>query len=124
MTDDLIVVLSRRYSIINPAVPKSKYWFNEVLPALDDRRFKQMMRVTRTQFGLILSLIENQNVFISRNKQETPVATQLAVVLYRLGCSGEGGTIAKISTLFGLGDGGSVDRLTKRVFMVIRVHLS
>jgi len=98
-------------------VPKSLAWLSQVLPNLDEMRFKIMMRMTRPQFGMILELIQHDPVFLN-DKKQLSVSTQLAIVLFRLGSYGSGNSIAKLATLFGVGDGGTVDRVTSRVFQV------
>lgn len=76
-----------------------------------------MLRCTRTQFNVILALIENHAVFHGKNSQKQfSVQFQLAIVLYRLGSNGEGATLGKVAALFGVGDGGSIDKITLRVF--------
>ncbi len=115
----MATILSRRYTVPSTLVPKSTMWIREVLPALDEKRFKQMLRVNRQQFSVIISLIENHAVFHGDgSSRQLPVSTQLAITLFRLGSSGTGASTSKISTLFGLGDGGTIHRTTKRVIQV------
>lgn len=106
---------------IHDSVPKSTTFIYKVVPLYDDDRFKILFRVSRRTFQIILNLIRNDPVF-ERNKRgrpQHPVDLQLMVVLYRLGCYGEASSIAKTAFLFGLGDGGTVQNITKRVFSVI-----
>jgi len=64
--------------------------------------------------------IQGHKVFQGKNSgRQFPIATQLALVFYRLGCSGDGGSVMKMTSLFGIGDGGTLDKITKRVFKVI-----
>lgn len=96
-------------------VPKNLKWFDEILPQLDDKRFKMHIRCSRKQFNVILGQIENHAVFNGENcEKQFSVALQLALVLYRLGCNGT--TLCKIASLFGVGDGGTIDKVTRRVF--------
>lgn len=71
-------------------------------------------------FDKILTAIQNDPVFCGRNScKQFSVYKQLMIVLYRLGSSGEANTCFKISFLFGIGDGGTLDKITKRVFKAI-----
>jgi len=115
--EDLLIFVTQRYLELSSPVAKSTAWFSNVLPELDDKRFKIMMRMTKDQFSTVLKLIENNPVFLT-DKKQLPVATQLSIVLFRLGSYGSGIAIAKLSTLFGIGDGGTVERVTERVFEV------
>lgn len=116
--DTASVVTSFRYAIpfINGSVEKSQDWCSNVLPSLDEDRFRQMMRVNWNQFNIILDLIKDDPVF---TEKQFPVHIQLKIVLYRLGCYGEGASIAKIANFFGIGDGGTIENITKRVFTAI-----
>lgn len=119
LEENAAIFVGLRYSF-RGTVPKNFYWYDEVLPNLDHMRFKMLIRCSRQQFNVILSLIENHTVFngINSNKQFT-VQFQLALVLYRLGSSGDGGTVGKIASLFGVGDGGTINKITSRVFKSI-----
>lgn len=98
-------------------VPKSFKWYDEILPDMDDMRFRMLLRCSRQQFNVILALIENNPVFHGTNShKQFTVQFQLALVLYRLGSNGDGATLTKIATLFGIGDGGTIDKITVRVF--------
>jgi len=48
-----------------------------------------------------------------------PIDLQLAIVLFRLGSSGNSASVRKISTTFGVGDGGTLALFTERVFTAI-----
>ncbi|XP_039956810.1 uncharacterized protein LOC120772333 [Bactrocera tryoni] len=50
------------------------------------------------------------------------VETQLAIVLYRLGSKGEGGTLSKVAGLFGISNGGIIQNLTERIFNALLKH--
>lgn len=86
-----------------------------------------MLRVNRVVFTFILNKIKSNPLFLGENASlQIPVEIQLAIVLYRLGSSGEAASIRKIAAIFGIGDGGSIDKITKRVFKVriILCHVS
>lgn len=72
---------------------------------LDEKRFKQEIRITRNYFQELLAKIENHPIFQSRtcNKQR-PIYHQLLVAMKRFGTYGNGaaiGTIARYFTLSG-----------------------
>lgn len=97
-------------------VPKSIHWREDVLSSMDENRFRQMLRVSREQFAHLLSLICSDKVFTKCTGKQFPIDLQLAIVLFRLGSSGESASIAKIATFFGIGDGGTLVKITKRIF--------
>ncbi|GBP11003.1 hypothetical protein EVAR_72513_1 [Eumeta japonica] len=99
--DDLLIVLTCRRGVENKIL-KSIQWCDDILTTMDDNRFRQMLRVDRTQFAHLLSLIENDDVFAKCSGKQFPVDIQLAVVLYRLGFSGESASIRKLRQLLGL----------------------
>lgn len=117
--DDFSAISSMRY-IHRSVVPKNKSWFDETLYQLDGKRFKTLMRCTREQFNVILDLINDNPLFHGKNseKQFSPYF-QLALVMYRLGANGTGASIARIAALFGIGDGGTIEKITWKVFQCI-----
>ncbi|XP_049301863.1 uncharacterized protein LOC125775375 [Bactrocera dorsalis] len=117
-----LTVLSFRYSIptLKDSVPKTKKFFYDILPNLDENRFRQFVRMNRANFEIVLKLIEDDVLFNGASSgKQFPVAMQLAIVLYRLGCNGEGASVAKIASFFGIGDGGTIQRVTELVFQAI-----
>lgn len=115
-----------RYTVpfVHGSVPKSTKFINEVVPLLDDERFKILFRISRRTFNRIFDLIKDDEVFRPkhRGRPQFSVEVQLQIVLFRLGCSGESGSIAKIAFLFGTGDGGTIQNCTKRVFSALMKH--
>lgn len=88
------------------SVPKYKLFLKEVLWELDENRFQKITCVTWKTFETILNLIKDDDLFNhARSCKYFPVETQLAIVLYRLGSSGEGPTLSKIAGLFEISDG-------------------
>uniref|UniRef100_A0A0A9Z5Y3 Putative nuclease HARBI1 n=1 Tax=Lygus hesperus TaxID=30085 RepID=A0A0A9Z5Y3_LYGHE len=116
--EELNVAAHYRYGVdfIHGSVEKSRSWW-ELLPNIDEGRFREMMRMDWHQFQIVMNEIKDDPVF--KSKQQFPVEIQLMVVLYRLGSYGEGASVAKIATLFGIGDEGTVEILTRRVFVAI-----
>lgn len=114
--DDLYAVMSLRRGI-EYFVPKSKVWTDDILSQFDDNRFRQMMRCSKGEFHHLASLISTSAEFHHKNSgKQFSIDLQLAIVLYRLGASGESASIRKIATLFGIGDGGTIQNITVRVF--------
>lgn len=88
-------------------VPKSREWYTEILPELDSARYTQMLRVNRSIFSVILNEIKDDPVFHTSSIQ-FPTSIQIAIVLFRLGSSGESGSIRKMASVFGVGDGETI----------------
>ncbi|XP_017469403.1 PREDICTED: uncharacterized protein LOC108361314 [Rhagoletis zephyria] len=109
---NMLSLLCNRRSI-HLGIPKSAVWHRRVLNSFDDRRFNQMVRVRPEEFGYILNLIKDADVFktVSHTSQ-LPIALQLQIVLYGLGSSGDGVSIRKVASLFGVGDGGTIQNVT------------
>lgn len=108
-----------RYAVPTNPVPKCTF-LTQTVPFYDESRFKVLARMNFQSFSHLLELIQSHQVFNGKHSElQTPIAHQLLIVLYRLGCSGEGGTVKKISFLFGLSDGGALDKITKRILTAI-----
>lgn len=123
VTDDLMynlnIALSFRYSYMSK-VPKNLSWYEETFPQYDAKRFRKLVRCSPIQFNVILNEIRSHKVLNGYNSQKQfTVELQLAIVLYRLGSNGQGSTVQKILCLFGVGDGGTIDIVTRRVFQAI-----
>ncbi|CAG8620323.1 14025_t:CDS:2, partial [Rhizophagus irregularis] len=68
------------------SIVKSKHWYNDILPAYDNIRFKKILRILPENFKLLVNLIKNHSVFQSNNsKQQLFVELQFAVFIRRLG---------------------------------------
>lgn len=101
-------------------MPKSIDWRENILSTLDSDRFRQMLRMERHQFDLLLSLISDDEEFQKPHAcKQFSIGLQLAIVLYRLGSSGENASVRKIATTFGVGDGGTLSKITNRVFRAL-----
>lgn len=119
MCENLGIVAACRYAVPRLPVPKSTEWISLVLPNISEDRFKMLLRMERTTFHALLSRIQPKACFNPAANRQHPVAIQLAVTLYRLGASGDGASIGRIAALFGIGDGGTIDIMTRRVFAAI-----
>lgn len=119
LCDNLSIITSCRYGVPRLPIPKSTEWISMVLPNISEDRFKMMLRMERATFHALLSTIASNACFNPAENRQHPVAIQLAVVLYRLGASGDGASIGRIAALFGVGDGGTIDIMTRRIFRAI-----
>ncbi|KAI8117935.1 Protein ANTAGONIST OF LIKE HETEROCHROMATIN PROTEIN 1 [Lucilia cuprina] len=107
-TMNMIHFLTHRRSV-HLGLPKSSDWRHNVLNKFDDNRFNQMVRLNPEKFAYVLDLIQNDEVF-----QTICHKSQL-----RLGSSGDGASVRKVVSLFGIGDGGTIQNVTRRVFKAI-----
>jgi hypothetical protein len=117
--EDLITLQNSRYGIRGRRLLKSDEWYTTVLPEMDDFRFKQFLRVSRSDFSFILRLIENHEVFHGKNSsKQFPVPKQLAIALHKMGFEGSGSSLANVAALFGVSDGGTIMTVTFRIIKV------
>ncbi|TFY60403.1 hypothetical protein EVJ58_g5168 [Rhodofomes roseus] len=73
-----------------------------------------MLRVSPNVFETILRLIEDHPVFHNEsNNEQTPVRTQLAVTLYRMGHYGNGASVQDVARMAGCSEG-AVELYTDR----------
>ena len=101
----LRIVHSTRYLQRN-AVPKSHEFLFKVLPALDDNRFKQEIRMSRESFEKVLHKICHDPVFSNQSSiGQADVELQLTICAYRFGSSGSSASIGKIARYFGVSEG-------------------
>ncbi|XP_036335362.1 uncharacterized protein LOC118745794 [Rhagoletis pomonella] len=101
-------------------VPKTQDWTQSVLGQFDSNRCRQMLRVEIEEFSYILSLIKDDKVFSNKNGvPQLSIERQLQIALFRLGSSGESASVRKIATLFGVGDGGTLNIVTYRVIKAL-----
>ncbi|XP_036322028.1 uncharacterized protein LOC118736027 [Rhagoletis pomonella] len=115
----MLCLLNSRRSV-HFGIPKSSDWQHNVLANFDENRFNEMVRVRPDEFKYILDCIKDDPVFhTSRSVAQIPIDLQLKIVLYRLGSKGDGVSIRKVASLFGIGDGGTIQNVTRRVFKAI-----
>lgn len=70
----------------------------------------------KTNSNYIMNKIKDDPEFHGQNSiLHIPVGVQLAVVLYRLRSYGDGGAIRKIASLFGIGDGETIERIQQNI---------
>lgn len=108
-----------RYLKPRTPVPKCCRWLIEVLPELDDVRFRAFVRVSRVKFRDILRQIENDPVFSNASRHnQTAVSIQLACALQRFGGYGNGVSYIQLGQKFSVSEG-SVDNFTERVIAAL-----
>jgi hypothetical protein len=95
------------------------HYFLEVFPELSDTEFRNMFRTTRQGFSALCNTIHEHPIFSNnaRVKQAHP-AYQLATVMARFGCNGNGASVSKIQSHFALG-AGTVSKYTERVIKAL-----
>ncbi|GAU97259.1 hypothetical protein RvY_08586 [Ramazzottius varieornatus] len=101
----LQLVTATRY-LQRPEVPKSKHFVEYLLPAPDDGRFKEDVRMSRESFEMVLSKIVGHKAFNLHGK--TPQADprlQLMICAYRFGSSESSASVGKIARFFGVSEG-------------------
>ncbi|KAJ6638448.1 hypothetical protein Bhyg_11183 [Pseudolycoriella hygida] len=115
LEDDLLLLC--RYSDQSAGVPKSHGFYDSIFFNLDENRFKTFVRCTRKHFAVIYNKTKEHPVFTGKNSEkQLSIYFQLALVMYRIGSNGNAASVRKLVALFGVGDGGTIDRITERVF--------
>lgn len=119
LLENRVLIESFRYGFTGVRVPKFVQFFSEIFPKLDERRFKELVRVKRATFNRIIDLIADDEVFQPKSsfgRPPYPVEVQLTVVLFRIGHASVSGSLTAL--IFGVGEGTIYD-FTKRVFKAI-----
>lgn len=110
---------SFRYLGPRSLVPKSNEFITMLLPILNDAKFKEGVRMSRTTFGKILDLVRNHPVFWNNSHRiQADPAHQLYLALFRLGCSRNAASIGKVARKFGVCEG-AVQNFTNCVTMAL-----
>lgn len=95
----LQVASSLRYGVllVHHSVSKWEKIMVDILPFVDQNRFRQIVRLGWENFDYLYGLIKGHAVFQGpRAWMQFPVAVQLIIVLYRPDSSGEGSSVAKL----------------------------
>lgn len=117
---DIVMLTYIRNAVPRLMLPKSEDWYLNILPELNEDRFKYFLRVSRNDFQKILDLIKDNPIFHGKNcSKQIPVEKQLALTLFKLGHDGSGSSVQSTGAMFGVGDGGSVMKIAIRVISVI-----
>jgi hypothetical protein len=118
----LLSILKTRY--LNPRIPVPKRdtlslaWQYVLTPSHHDR-FIQLLRISPTAFDVLLDLIRDHPIFYNNSPMpQTPVETQLAVTLWRLGRFGNAASVMDAARTAGISEG-SVKDFTDRCFQAI-----
>ncbi|KAF8427067.1 hypothetical protein EV426DRAFT_529875, partial [Tirmania nivea] len=100
-------LMTHRYLELRENLPKSKEFGLNILPGLDEERFRQFLRVSLQGFNYIISKIQDHLVFKSnRNFKQMELSFQLAVALHRFGSETSSGSICiNTGQIFGIGEG-------------------
>ena len=117
--DLLPFIYAERYLEPRISVPKSRDWSENVLPKYDDGRFRQIVRVSRNAFGIILWSIKSHPVFTNNSRvDQLCIEQQLQIALYRFGRFGNAASVMDVARTFGVSEG-TVINCTKRVIEAI-----
>jgi hypothetical protein len=84
-----------------------------------DRYFKNLVRMNKDSFRYVVDLIQHHPVFMNNSKHhQHDVWIQSVVALQRLGCEGNGVSVARTALIFGISEG-SVVLFTQRFIHAI-----
>jgi hypothetical protein len=96
-------ILSRRYLAPRERVSRPPNRLDWLLYDLDNRRFKQEVRTTRTHFWQLVQRIQGHFIFHNRSRHpQRPVEHQLLVAMKRFGTFGNGAAVGCIARHFGI----------------------
>lgn len=108
-----------RYLNYRDKIPKSIDFVQNVLPLLDDYRFKQEIQMTRSAFNRLAGMLTSHAIFSNRsNCSQISPNTQLMVAFHRFGCNGNGASVGNIARHFGMSEG-AVELCTNRSLIAI-----
>ena len=86
------------------------------------REFRKFARMNPETFDLLVSQLEQEEVFSSSSssgEQQMATDLQILIALYRFGHFGNGGSVGKVAMICGVG-AGTVDLVTRRVITAVR----
>ncbi|OWZ02397.1 hypothetical protein PHMEG_00026054 [Phytophthora megakarya] len=117
----LAAVSSVRY-LSTPTSIKKSISYSELVFRLPTREFRQALRVVKSVFVDVCSIIAGDEIFSSVSmNQQRPVHIQVAVTLERLGAYGNGSSVGKLARAYGIASG-SVTLYSKRVVFALLRH--
>lgn len=127
-TPEELLEYALHYRYLEPRlpIPKSREWAIDVLPRYDEKRFRQVLRMSREAFSFVLSSIKSHSVF-KENSAQFPVELQLQISLYRFGRFGNGASVCDNARIFGVSEGtviNSTRRILKAILSLEEIHLS
>lgn len=109
-----LLIVEHAPFVLYRRVPRQIRWCEAVIDKYDPDRFRTKFGLLKSTFTKLAECIKHSDHFDSRD--QFPVDMQLAIVLYRLRTSGN---LCRVSAMFGIGDGSTIRRITKRVFDAI-----
>ncbi|POW17351.1 hypothetical protein PSTT_00757 [Puccinia striiformis] len=115
----LLSVESKRYLRPRGRIlkgPEDNHYYLEVL---EEKRFKVHFRMSRESFFNLCNLVADNPIFHNNSTcPQRPVVEQMMVTLNRLGCHGNGVSVAMLACKYRMGEG-SVELYTNRCIMAI-----
>lgn len=102
------VLLEKRYITKRVRLPSCTSWLTTILPSSPDSIFVAHVRMTRSSFGHIVSVLTNRcsNRFSTHSSnRQLPVSTQLYIALHGLGFYGNGANLEQTRVKFGYSTG-------------------
>jgi len=119
LLDLKVQLLSLRYMNLKQHVAKNKS-MNEMLWSYQDREFKQIVRMKKDSFVQLVVILQENPIFGSdtQRHRQTPVWTQVMIVLQRLGNDGSGICVGRCAINGGYSVG-SICKFTVRVIKAI-----
>ncbi|OAV87838.1 hypothetical protein PTTG_03314 [Puccinia triticina 1-1 BBBD Race 1] len=115
----LAALLSSRYLAHRNPVAKPPFIHEYLMHDLDEKRFKQEFRMSRSAFLKLCDQVSNDPVY--HNNSQNPqrhVCEQMMVALKRLGCFGNAASVGMMARFFRLAEG-TVELYTDRCIMAI-----
>ena len=91
-----------RYLERDGSVENSPERFEWLLKRLDDKRFKQEVRMSRSCFFNLVELLRNHPIFLASKRPQRPIEHQLLVALRRFGFFGNGASVGIIARNFAI----------------------
>ena len=93
--------------------------FREMLHTMNDKSFRQAVRMTKPSFWRFVSWLEQDPIFSNRSRNpQAPVWAQAYTALSILGFEGNGHSVGELSRKMGIGEG-TVTLYTSRVIDVL-----
>ncbi|KAF9154867.1 hypothetical protein BGX20_004581 [Mortierella sp. AD010] len=100
--------------------PRPEYFFKNQFLVLSDDEFRALFRTTRLGFQAVVEQIQHHPVFHNNSTcKQAHAAWQLAVAFARLGSNGNGASVKRIQTIFGIG-AGTTTLYTGRVITALK----
>jgi hypothetical protein len=89
----------------------------------DPKRFRRNLRVSPDTFDSLLEMIHGHSVFINNSHySQTPVSSQLAITLFRLGHDGNAASVESVAQWAGVSAGTVVNCTRRTMIAVLTLH--